>query len=95
MGAIAEDMDVSEIYETTTGKEKGGPTLEERAKDRYRRSWGRGAINAPVMVPTSKKSKPAPPVVGPLSGKVSTDAARNYAALNPNDLISPLLSRLG
>tara|TARA_R110002012_G_scaffold69491_2_gene179888 strand:+ start:198 stop:3953 length:3756 start_codon:yes stop_codon:yes gene_type:complete len=90
MGEVAEGMDVRGIYETTTGKEKGAPTLEERVKDRYRRSWGREAISPPVMVPTSKKSKP----VGPLSGKVSTDAARNYAALNPNDLISPLLSRL-
>jgi hypothetical protein len=43
------------------------------------------------LVPHLTKPKP----VGPLSGKVSTDAARNYAALNPNDLISPLLSRLG
>jgi len=95
MGEVAEGMDVRGIYETTTGKEKGAPTLEERVKDRYRRSWGRSAINPPVIVPTSKKPKPAPPVVGPLSGKVNTDVARDYAALNPNDLISPLLSRLG
>ena len=91
MGEIAEDMDVSEIYESGECKENGGPSLEERLKDRYRRSWGRESLSPPVMVPTSKKPKP----VGPLSGKVSTDAARNYAALNPNDLISPLLSRLG
>lgn len=46
-------------------------------------------------VPRQVVPVPKPKPVGPLSGKVSTDAARNYAALNPNDLISPLLSRLG
>jgi len=48
-----------------------------------------------IIPPRQVAPVPKPKPVGPLSGKVSTDAALNYAALNPNDLISPLLSRLG
>tara|TARA_R110000824_G_scaffold369500_1_gene558987 strand:+ start:1866 stop:5666 length:3801 start_codon:yes stop_codon:yes gene_type:complete len=75
-----------EVDPTTNVSKPRASSLE---RERIERSPVR--TQPPNLVPHLTKSKP----VGPLSGKVSTDAARNYAALNPNDLISPLLSRLG
>ena len=74
-------------FDPTTNVSK--PRASSLERERIERSPVR--TQPPNLVPHLTKSKP----VGPLSGKVSTDAARNYAALNPNDLISPLLSRLG
>ena len=44
-------------------------------------------------IPPQTRTRIAPSQ--PLVGKIDTDQARTYAALNPNDTISPLLSRLG